>query len=97
MNRTLWKYLPASTDEELRELDRLRAIGPEEMEVPLGGASVPVRIELVVEAPCDGKAAVGVALSFPPAGGGPGRGAPPRAQGRAWGLCEAFLERHLRR
>ncbi len=98
MHRTLWRYIPATTEAELELLGRLRGIGPEESETSLGGRVVRVRLALVVEAPCDGKAAVGVELSFPAAPGPDGAdGADAAAESQAWALCEAALERHLGR
>ncbi len=98
VHRTLWRYIPATTDAELERLGRLRGIGPEEGEASLGGRLVRFRLALVVEAPCDGKAAVGVELSFPGADGADGADrADHTVESQAWGLCEEALERHLGR
>jgi hypothetical protein len=91
VHRTLWRYIPATNGEELRLLERLRAVGPEERDAPIGGTTVPIRLSLLVEPPCDGKAAVGVELAFAADGGRT------EAETQAWGLCEEFLARHLER
>ena len=91
MNRTLWKYLPAATEEERAALSRLAAAPPEERTVDSGGKPVRVRISVVVESACDGKVAVGVTLSLP--GGPPGEGLEKALD--PWALCARFLEEHL--
>ena len=91
MNRTLWRYLPAATDEERAALSRLAAAAPEERVASPAGGAVRVRLSLVVEPPCDGRAAVGVTLSFPD--GPEGRSVEEAVD--PWGLCTGFLEARL--
>ena len=91
MNRTLWKYLPAATEEERTRLTHLAAAPAEERRVAAGGASVRVRLSVVVEPPCDGLAAAGVTLAFPDGPIGPGL----EEALDPWGLCRTFLEERL--
>ena len=95
MHRTLWRYIPAATDGDLRELERLRALPPEERDVLLGGTTVRARLSVVAESPCDGVAAVGVELSFPGALSTPGTEAGTEAEAETWSLCGEYLARLL--